>query len=170
MVAFTTPGDALFSKGFSYIAVLFLVCLLVLGMVLAIEPIATMAKREKEAELLFIGQQYRQAIASYYKSSPDGIAVLPTTLEELVLDKRFVTPRRHLRKLYIDPMTQNLEWGLVKNAQNQIMGVYSRATEMPLAVRPEFEPQGGLADGHAVSYFDWKFIYVPTQGLSDQPR
>ena len=150
--------------GFSYIAVLFLVLLMSLGLALASQPIATAIQREREAELLFVGQQYRLAIASYYRSAPDGIAVLPSTLEELVLDKRFVAPKRHLRKLYADPMTDSMQWGLVRNPQNQLTGVYSLAAGEPLGMQ-----QGralGIVNDAAGSYADWKFLYVPNEAAA----
>ena len=56
-------------------------------------------QREKEAELLFRGEQYREAIASYYKKEQR----YPQSLEELLEDKRYPMPVRHLRRLYRDP-------------------------------------------------------------------
>ena len=55
----------------------------------------TVAKREKEAELLFRGQQYMRAIDLYQRRFPGAY---PTDLEMLV-EERF------LRRLYPDPMT-----------------------------------------------------------------
>ena len=55
----------------------------------------TLAKREKEAELLFRGQQYMRAIDLYQRRFPGGY---PTDLE-LLVEERF------LRRLYPDPMT-----------------------------------------------------------------
>ena len=55
----------------------------------------TLAKREKEAELLFRGQQYTRAIDLYQRRFPGAY---PTDIEMLV-EERF------LRRLYPDPMT-----------------------------------------------------------------
>ena len=55
----------------------------------------TLAKREKEAELLFRGQQYMRAIDLYQRRFPGAY---PTDIEMLV-EERF------LRRLYPDPMT-----------------------------------------------------------------
>ena len=55
----------------------------------------TLAKREKEAELLFRGQQYVRAIDLYQRQFPGAY---PTDVEMLV-EERF------LRRLYPDPMT-----------------------------------------------------------------
>ncbi len=55
----------------------------------------TLAKREKEAELLFRGQQYMRAIDLYQRRFPGAY---PTDLEMLV-------EQRFLRRAYLDPMT-----------------------------------------------------------------
>ena len=55
----------------------------------------TLAKREKEAELLFRGRQYVRAVDLYQRRFPGAY---PTDLEALV-DEGF------LRRLYLDPMT-----------------------------------------------------------------
>jgi len=71
------------------------------------------AQREKEQELLFIGDQFRKAIMSYYNSPLTGIRQYPEKLEDLLEDKRGPVPIRHLRKIYIDPMTRDDDWGLI---------------------------------------------------------
>lgn len=147
--------------GFSYVAVLFLVLVMALSLSMASQPIATGIQREREAELLFVGQQYRQAIASYYRSAPDGIAVLPMTLQELVLDKRFVSPKRHIRKLYADPMTNSAQWGELRNAQGQLTGIYSLAPGVPM--NRLAAASLALESATAASYADWKFEYTPGQ-------
>src|SRR5258706_16393902 len=59
-------------KGFTYLALLIAVA--VGGGVLAAvgELTSHAQQREKEAELLFSGHQYRQAIAGYYERAPGG--------------------------------------------------------------------------------------------------
>jgi len=71
------------------------------------------AQREKEKELLFIGEQFRKAVMSYYNNPLTGIRQYPEKLEDLLEDKRGPVPIRHLRKIYIDPMTLTDEWGLI---------------------------------------------------------
>ncbi len=41
-------------------------------------------------------------------------------------------PARHLRRIYRDPMTNYFLWGEVRNGQQQIIGIYSLATEQVL--------------------------------------
>lgn len=111
-------------RGFGYLMVLF--ALAVIGAMLAGagQVWHTAAQREKEAELLAIGQQFRQALGSYYRSSPGPQKELPKTLEDLLEDKRFSPPRHHLRALYVDPMTGQARWGLVIRAE-RIAAVHS---------------------------------------------
>lgn len=116
-------------------------------------------QREREKELLFVGNAYRKAIGSYYESSP-GNKVYPKTLEELVLDKRFPFKKRHIRKLYADPMTKRLDWGLVK-LQGAIIGVYSTAKASPIKQAQFAMPDESFAE--AKTYADWKFTYTSGQ-------
>ena len=94
-----------------------LVVLLALGGVAVTqfaETAATARQREREAELLWVGQQYRQAIESYYRASPGLNKHLPVSFDELLRDPRFPQPVRHLRRLYPDPMQPEAPWGLLR--------------------------------------------------------
>ena len=144
-------------RGFGYLLVLFAVA--ALGMLLAGagQVWHTAVQREKEAELLFIGNQFRQAIGSYYEQAPDAVKQYPVKLEDLVEDRRFVVPRRHLRKLYRDPMTGHYDWELVKTG-DRIVGVHSRSGG--LALRMVFDPRDAGLEGTG-RYDEWIFSYVP---------
>jgi type II secretory pathway pseudopilin PulG len=115
-------------------------------------------QREREKELLFIGNEYRHAIGSYYESSPSGAKQYPRKLEDLMLDSRFPNIKRHIRKLYSDPISQETEWGLVME-QQQITGIYSQSSLKPIK-RKGFPSQYGDFNS-AKEYSDWKFIYAP---------
>jgi type II secretory pathway pseudopilin PulG len=141
------------------LAALFMVAILSGGLALAGEVWETSAKREKEAELLFIGNQYRRAIERYYESTPGGVTRYPRTLEELLADPRQPSLRRHLRRLYPDPFG-NKEWGLVKAPDGGISGVYSLSEEPPLKTGNFRLPDAGFES--AKRYSDWKFVYSPT--------
>ena len=117
------------------------------------------AQRENEKELLFIGEEYRKAIGSYYESSPGAAKQFPLSLDDLLLDKRFPNTKRHIRKLYADPIARNTQWGLIKQ-QAQITGIYSVSKLTPLK-------KFGFADQYeifstAVEYNEWKFNYIPS--------
>ena len=116
------------------------------------------AQREHEKELLFIGEEYRRAIGSYYESSPSAAKQFPQSLDDLLLDKRFPNTKRHIRKLYADPIARNTQWGLIKQ-QAQITGIYSVSKLAPIK-------KFGFADQYeifstAVEYNEWKFNYIP---------
>jgi len=117
------------------------------------------AQREKEAELLFRGEQYRDAIASYYKKEQR----YPKALQDLLEDKRYPMPVRHLRRLYRDPITGEDDWGLGEAPGGGVMGVHSRSQEEPVK-RGNFSPKNQeFAEGQR--YSDWKFVHSPP-GLS----
>ena len=86
-------------SGFTYVAFLVFVALSGAGLAAYGEFASHTAQREKEAELLFRGEQIRNAIASYYRKEQR----YPQALAELLEDKRFPMPVRHLRRLYRDP-------------------------------------------------------------------
>lgn len=88
----------------------------------------THTQRAKEAELLFIGNQFRRAIRSYYSTSAGGGArALPRSLDDLLEDPRFPMPVHHLRRMYNDPMTGRADWILVQGAGG-IIGIHSSST------------------------------------------
>lgn len=116
----------------------------------------TQARRDKEEQLLFVGDQFRKAIASYYNTTPPGGArSLPTTLEALLSDERFPTPVRHLRRLYLDPQTGRADWKAI-TANGRIIGISSSSGVKPLK-RSDF-PRGYEHFSNAQAYSDWAFV------------
>jgi type II secretory pathway pseudopilin PulG len=144
--------------GFTYLGLLFFVA--IMGFALASVALVwhTESKREKESELLFVGDEFRRAIQSYRTSSP-GAPQLPASLDELVRDQRFPGVKRHLRRVYRDPLTGKTEWGLVKQPDDRIIGVYSLSEEPPK--KTYGFPTEYAQFAKAVSYQDWKFIDAP---------
>ncbi len=146
------PRDA----GFTYLAVLFAIAFMGLGLALTGEVWRTALTRDREVELLYAGNQYRRAIERYYLSGPKQF---PGALEDLLKDPRQPGTVRYLRKLYFDPLTGKSEWGLVKGPGGGIMGVYSVSEGSPIKIagfafaNREFEG--------ATKYSDWKFLYNP---------
>lgn len=122
------------------------------------------SQREREKQLLFIGAEYRKAIGSYFENSPSGVKQYPQTLQELVLDKRFPTIKRHIRQLYADPFAkENQSWNLVLE-QGQIRGVYSNAELTPIKKFGFASTEESFSE--AATYNDWRFIYAPGAGSS----
>lgn len=92
-------------------------------------------QREQEAELIWIGNQFREAIGLYYQRSPGAVKRYPGKLEELLEDGRFLNRQRYLRRVYADPMSGKAEWGLVEVPEGGIAGVYTLAEGSVLSQR-----------------------------------
>jgi hypothetical protein len=126
------------------------------------ESAGTIAQRHREEELLRVGRQMQQAIASYCQQHSGAGSRCPRRLEDLLQDPRVPFIRRHLRKLFTDPMTLTRDWGLILDAENSITGVYSKASGKPLK-------QAGFSDDYAhfagkENYAEWRFEFKPDSG------
>ena len=143
-------------SGFTLLAMLLVVA--ATGAVLAsIGELASHAMpREKEKQLLFAGQQYREAIASYYNRTPGAVKRYPASLSELLEDKRFPMPQRHLRRLYPDPVTGQ-GFTPVESPEGGIMGVHSPSEAEPVKSANFLLRDADFTD--ARKYSDWKFVY-----------
>lgn len=119
---------------------------------------ATAARREREADLLFIGEQFRRAIESYFLAVPPDRRTLPAQLDDLLADTRSASRRTHLRQLYRDPFTGRADWGLIRLG-DRIIGVHSLARVEPLKKAGFLPVQSGFERARTVA--DWRFIYVP---------
>lgn len=129
--------------------------LLGIGLMAAEDVWSVARQREREKELLFVGDQYREAIRRYYVGAPPGTArVLPPSVKVLLSDDRYPVPVRHLRRAYPDPITGKSEWGMVR-VNDQILGVYSLSEKKPMK-------QAGFVPLHqafkdAETYRQWVF-------------
>lgn len=161
--------------GFTLMGLLFLLAGLGVAMAALGTVWQTAAQREKEKDLLFVGEAYRRAIGSFWQASPAGRQRLPENFQELLRDPRFPTTVRHLRRVYADPITGQAEWGLVRDARNGIAGVYSLSEAKPLKQAGFSRLQAGFEQ--AGSYRQWQFVFRPEQqsgapgqaGLSTRP-
>src|SRR5581483_11645664 len=86
----------------------FIVAVITAGLALVGEMWETAAKREKETQLLFVGNEYRKAITRYYLA---GKNQYPRALEDLLKDPRQPGVVRYMRRLYPDPLTGAAEPG-----------------------------------------------------------
>lgn len=146
-------------RGFTYLAALLLVAVTGAGLVSAVELWSHARQREKEAELIWIGEQFRQAIGLYHQRSPGAIKRYPEKLEELLEDRRHLTTARYLRRVYPDPMTGKAEWGLVKAPGGGIMGIHSLSRVRPIRQMSA-----------AQTYEQWRFVYHPPVPPSEPQR
>ena len=101
-------------RGFTYLIMLFFVALTAAGLAALGQSWSNAAEREREAELVFRGNEIARAIASYVAASPDPVAQqFPRTLDDLLVDQRGPKTHHHLRRLYLDPFTNAADWELV---------------------------------------------------------
>jgi type II secretory pathway pseudopilin PulG len=141
-------------RGFTYIGLLVGVAIMGLMLTVVSRVWTTTAQRERETQLLFIGHAYRMAIASYFAIGHQ----FPHTLQDLVIDERFPTPKRHLRQLYPDPVTGKPDWSLILTPSGQgIMGVASSSQAAPRK-RDGFDLIDQVFKG-ADCYCLWRFVY-----------
>jgi len=148
------PGRA---GGFTYLFVLMLIALAGLGLAAAGPLWRTDAQREREAELLFVGQQYRQAIQRYYELQP-GQPKLPPDVDALLEDRRTLPPTRHLRRAWPDPFGGNMQ--VIPAADGRgIVGVRSGSARTPLKRSGFSSDLSGFEN--AGSYAAWDFAFTP---------
>lgn len=121
------------ARGFTYVGALLLTVIVALGLATLGEQWSRLMQREREKELVWRGKQYRDAIASYYERSPGAVKQYPKKLEELLDDRRFVTTQRHLRRLYLDPITL-APWDPILSIDGGIMGVRSSSNRSVLGL------------------------------------
>lgn len=143
-------------RGFTYVGVLVLVAVMGIGLAASGQIWHTAQQRERERELLFIGQQFRLALDRYARHTPGQARRAPLRLEELLQDPRHPGIHRYLRKIYVDPMTGSAQWGLVTGPGGEIYGVHSLSGEEPLK-----KSNFALADRNfegAMKYSDWVFM------------
>lgn len=156
-------------RGFTYIGLLILIA--IMGILLAVtgDVWYVAQKREKEQELLFVGNQFRRAIIQFYNQSPPQTNQYATRLEDLLKDPRYPSTRRYLRKIYPDPITGKTQWGLVKGLSGEIYGVRSLSKEEPMK-KSNFSLADASFEGKK-TYAEWVFIHPQMQGqLTTQKR
>lgn len=167
-------------KGFTLAFVVIILLFIGAGMAAVGKLWSKAVQREKEEELLFRGDQIRKAIESYYYDSKNcrHPNMYPSSLEDLLKDKRCLSVQRHLRKLYKDPMTADGEWELIPvtpegevkgmpsfhmqpSTGMRIKGVRSKSEKEPLK-KKGFPEEYKDFEGK-MRYKDWEFIFTPKQ-------
>jgi type II secretory pathway pseudopilin PulG len=143
-------------RGFTYIALLAIVCIMALALAVAGPTWGDQSRRVHERDLLRIGALYAHAIGEYRADSPGSLKEYPRSLDDLLLDKRFLGMHRHLRQLYPDPLDPSRPWGVIRDIDGYILGVYSQDDRAPVAAGPI--TLGDIALSPARHYTDWKFV------------
>ncbi len=92
-------------QGYLLLGLLFLIAIMMIGMAIAAPMIGKEIQREKEAETIHRGDQYKRAIQLYYRK----FGAYPTSIDQLKETNKI----RFLRQEYIDPMTGKKDWKLL---------------------------------------------------------
>ena len=71
-------------------------------------------------------------------------------------DRQLVT-RRHLRRVYVEPLTFKPEWGIIRAPDGGIMGLISLSTGRSMKSRNFLQRDSGLEKME--NYSDWRFVY-----------
>jgi type II secretory pathway pseudopilin PulG len=150
--------------GFTYVGLLVAVVLVGLMLTAASRVWSVSEQRERETQLLFVGDEIRAAIAMYYAFGHH----YPQSLQDLLGDPRSTLPRRYLRRLYRDPMTGDADWTLVPAPGGGIMGVASSSKLTPIK-RTGFT-QIDMSFENADCYCYWQFVYVPRYYRTTAPK
>jgi type II secretory pathway pseudopilin PulG len=156
------------APGFAYLIVMVMVASVGISLAKVIDGWHDSAQREREKQLLFAGRQIRAAIIHYYEHAPAQAPKFPRSLADLLRDPREPGTVRHLREIYRDPMTGGTDWGLVKTASGEVVGVYSQAAGVPLK-QGNFSLAEKSFTG-ARTYRDWLFVFVPGRYTALTPQ
>jgi len=142
-------------RGFTYLGLL--IAVTIIGVALATVGVVwqTAQQRDRERELLWVGDQFRLAIGRYYRAGRQ----YPANLEDLLRDPRLPGVARYLRKIYHDPITGTTDWGLVRDASGGIVGVYSPSEARPIKQADFSGTDQGFEDKEKLS--EWVFVYRP---------
>jgi type II secretory pathway pseudopilin PulG len=143
-------------RGFTYVGLLVLVVLLGVLLAAAGEVASTAARREREAQLLWVGHEYRAAIARYWirnRKYPQGLADLLGAAPDAPVQVRY------LRQLYRDPMTNAVDWVLVPAPNGAgFLGIASSSKRAPIKTGGFDDADQDFVD--AKTYGDWQFTFV----------
>jgi len=143
------------ARGFGYVGLLIVVALTAAGTAAVLGAGVQQQRRDGEATLLAIGAEFRRALVSYAAATPLGQPDAPRELAELLRDPRYPGVRRHLRRIYVDPLTGRPEWGLLRTPAGRIAGIHSLSRAAPL--RQQGFPVGMEAFAAASRYDEWVF-------------
>jgi type II secretory pathway pseudopilin PulG len=144
-------------RGFTYLGLIILLAILALVAAAGLKMGTVLQRAAAEEELLEIGAQFSEALRSYAAATPPGKPTQPPTLQDLLKDPRFPNPRRHLRKIFVDPITGKAEWGIVWLGDKVgVLGVYSLSDARPLKIANFDIRFLNMENREKIS--DWKFL------------
>jgi type II secretory pathway pseudopilin PulG len=145
--------------GFTYLGLVILVTVIGLVGAATLKVDSLLRRAKAEEDLLETGAAFSEALRTYAEATPKGQPPQPPSLQELLKDPRFAGVRRHLRKIYIDPLTGKAEWGIVwanPGERRGVLAVYSLSKAKPLKVANFDTRFSGFENKQHIS--DWKFV------------
>ena len=143
--------------GFTYLGMIILVTVIGLVGAATLKIDALLRRAAAEEELLYVGSAFADALTSYAAATPQGQPTQPPTLQDLLKDSRSPAVRRHLRKIFIDPMTGSTDWGIVwLGDQKGVLAVYSKSNAQPLKIANFDAKLVGFEGRQHIS--DWRFV------------
>jgi len=141
--------------GSTYLALMFLIVIMAIGVTAAAKQWKTVVQREKEADLLWRGIEIQTAIQFYSNSKKLG-SVVPGEKYPLTLEELTKPPKPFLRRAYKDPITGG-DWQYIPGPTGGIMGVKSASTLAPLK-QHQFPAAVAHFEGFE-AYNQWVFQY-----------
>jgi hypothetical protein len=145
-------------QGVAYFWALMLVLFISLGVGKLVQRVAIANQRMREAELLYVGVLYREAIQHYYESTPVGANPYPEKLQDLLRDPRYPVTRRYLRQLYRDPVTGE-PFEAIAAVLGGVRAVRSTSSRMPVKIAGFAADEWRFAN--AKTYREWEFGIDP---------
>ena len=106
----------------------------------------------KERRLIAATDEIVVALKAYSNASPGTAKEFPLEFTDLMRDPRMLADKSYLRVLPVDPITQQQEWGVVRNKDNRVIGVHGLSNDAPTLFATLFSFRGGE------KYSDWKFL------------
>lgn len=143
--------------GFTYLGLIIFVTIIGLVGAATLKIGALLQRAAAEEELLDIGAAFSAALDSYAAATPQGASPYPPSLKELLKDPRVPGVRRHLRKIFVDPLTGKAEWGVVYlgDGTTGVVAVHSLSTARPLKIANFDSRFAGLDNADTISA--WRF-------------
>ena len=144
-------------SGFTYLGLIIFVAIIGLVGAATLKIGALLERAAAEEELLEIGAAFSAALDSYAAATPRGASPYPPSLAELLKDPRSPAVRRHLRKVYVDPLTGKAEWGIVYlgGGETGVVAIHSLSTARPLKIANFDSRFKGLDNKEMIS--EWRF-------------
>lgn len=144
-------------QGFTYLSLVILLAIIGLVGAASLKVESLLARAAAEQELLEAGAAFSAALDSYAAATPEGKPPQPPTLQDLLKDTRFPTIRRHLRKIFVDPISGKAEWGVTYLGDKVgVIGIYSLSQAQPLK-QANFDERFQNFE-NKTHYADWKFV------------